>query len=42
MLKVDFYESGQGETIILEFPDGGLGLVDAHPSRSRARPEIEA
>lgn len=42
MLRVDFYESGQGETIIVGFPDGGLGIVDAHPSRSKMRPEIEA
>lgn len=42
MLTVDFYESGQGETILVRFPDGGLGVVDAHPSRSKLRPEIEA
>ncbi|MBI4662617.1 MAG: MBL fold metallo-hydrolase [Verrucomicrobia bacterium] len=41
MLAVDFYESGKGETIILTFPDGGLGIVDAHPSASKGRPKIE-
>ncbi len=40
MLKIDFYESGVGETIILTFPDGGLGIVDAHPSRGSLRPDI--
>ena len=40
MLKVDFYESGQGETILVRFPDGGVGVVDAHPSSSKLRPEI--
>jgi beta-lactamase superfamily II metal-dependent hydrolase len=41
MLRIDFYESGQGETILVRFPDGGIGVVDAHPSRSKLRPEIE-
>lgn len=41
MLTVDFYESGQGETILVRFPDGGVGVVDAHPSRSKLRPGIE-
>ncbi len=39
-LKIDFYESADGETIILEFPDGGLGVVDAHPSAQNSRPPI--
>ncbi len=39
-LKIDFYESADGETIILEFPDGGLGVVDAHPSAQNSRPSI--
>jgi len=39
-LKFDFYESGKGDTIIITFPDGGLGVVDAHPSRKTDRPEI--
>jgi hypothetical protein len=39
-LRVDFYESGDGETIIITFPGGGLGIVDAHPSPSRSRPDI--
>jgi beta-lactamase superfamily II metal-dependent hydrolase len=41
-LKIDFYESGNGETIILEFPDGGLGIVDAHPSAQNSRPPVLA
>lgn len=40
MLKIDFYESGDGETIVLTFPSGGIGIVDAHPSPSKSRPEI--
>ncbi|MEI8341243.1 MAG: hypothetical protein WCH43_06860, partial [Verrucomicrobiota bacterium] len=39
-LKLDFYESGQGDTIIITFPGGGLGVVDAHPSPTHSRPEI--
>jgi hypothetical protein len=39
-LKIDFYESSDGETIIIEFPDGGLGIVDAHPSATNSRPPI--
>jgi hypothetical protein len=39
-LTVDFYESSDGETIILEFPDGGIGVVDAHPSSEQTRPPI--
>jgi beta-lactamase superfamily II metal-dependent hydrolase len=39
-LKIDFFESANGETIIVEFPDGGLGIVDAHPSREQNRPPI--
>lgn len=31
-LKLDFFESGIGETILITFPDGRLGIVDAHPS----------
>jgi len=41
-LKIDFYESADGETIILEFPDGGIGVVDAHPSAQNSRPPILA
>jgi hypothetical protein len=40
MLKIDFYESGDGETIILTFPNGGMGIVDAHPSSFPGRPNI--
>src|SRR5437016_6343827 len=39
-LRVDFYESGIGETILVTFPSGGLGLIDAHPSSLATRPEI--
>ena len=41
-LRVDFYESGNGETIIITFPNGGLGIVDAHPSSQTNRPNIAA
>jgi len=40
-LRVDFYESGIGDTIIVTFPDGGIGIVDAHPSSETTRPAIE-
>ena len=40
MLKIDFYESGVGETILLTFPHGGMGIVDAHPSPTACRPGI--
>ena len=36
-LRVDFYESGKGDTIVITFPSGGVGLVDASPSTSRSR-----
>ncbi len=39
-LRLDFYESGVGDTIIVTFPSGGLGIVDAHPSRHAHRPGI--
>jgi len=39
-LRLDFYESGIGETIIITFPSGGLGIVDAHPSKYNHRPAI--
>jgi ribonuclease BN (tRNA processing enzyme) len=39
-LRLDFYESGVGETIVITFPSGGLGLVDAHPSQHSDRPNI--
>lgn len=31
-LTFSFFESGIGETILITFPDGSVGLVDAHPS----------
>ena len=40
MLTLDFYESAKGETIIVTFPDGKIGVVDAHPSASGSRPNI--
>jgi hypothetical protein len=39
-LRVDFYESGIGDTIIVTFPSGGVGIVDAHPSQDNNRPDI--
>ena len=40
MLRFDFHESGEGETIVITFPGGGVGVVDAHPSPTASRPEI--
>jgi hypothetical protein len=40
MLQLDFFESGVGETIVITFPDGTAGLVDAHPSTVKSRPPI--
>lgn len=40
MIKIDFYESGAGETTIVTFPSGGIGVIDAHPSQSLKRPDI--
>lgn len=40
-LTIDFFESGVGETIRITFPDGGIGIVDAHPSQSATRPPID-
>lgn len=39
-LKLDFYESGLGDTIVVTFPSGGVGVVDAHPSQHPHRPII--
>src|SRR5688572_15411482 len=39
-LKVDFYESGIGDTILNTFTYGGIGIVDAHPSQFSRRPDI--
>lgn len=39
-LRLDFYESGIGDTTVITFPNGGVGLVDAHPSPSNSRPDI--
>jgi hypothetical protein len=39
-LAIDFFESGVGETIRITFPDGGIGIVDAHPSQTGNRPPI--
>lgn len=39
-LRIDFYESGIGDTIIVTFPSGGIGVVDAHPSQHGHRPDI--
>jgi len=40
MLRLDFYESGIGETTIITFPEGGIGIVDAHPSPTSSRSSI--
>lgn len=39
-LRIDFYESGIGDTILITFPSGGIGIVDAHPSQHSQRPDI--
>jgi beta-lactamase superfamily II metal-dependent hydrolase len=39
-LRIDFYDSGVGDTIVITFPGGGLGLVDAHPATHSSRPGI--
>lgn len=39
-LRIDFYESGKGDTIVVTFPKGGVALVDAHPSPTKSRPGI--
>lgn len=39
-LKIDFLESGTGETILVRFPNGEVGIVDAHPSPWRTRPSL--
>lgn len=39
-LKIDFYESGIGDTTIVTFPSGGIAIVDAHPSQHDHRPDI--
>lgn len=40
MLKIDFYESGIGETTIITFPDDSIGILDAFPSDCSSRPDI--
>lgn len=40
MLKIDFYESGIGETTVITFPDGSIGILDAFPSDCVSRPDI--
>ena len=42
MLRLDFYESGKGETTVLTFPDGGHAIVDGHPSQLPDRPDLLA
>ena len=39
-IRIEFFESGKGETILIHFPDGGIGIVDAHPSPTASRPDI--
>jgi hypothetical protein len=40
-LRVDFFESGVGDTILVTFPSGDVGVVDAHPSSHSQRPAIQ-
>lgn len=40
-ITLEFYESGVGETIIITFPSGGIGIVDACPSPDNNRPTID-
>lgn len=42
MLRIDFYESGIGETTIITFPDNGIAVIDAYPSKMGSRPDISA
>jgi len=39
-LRIRFLESGVGETIVIELPDGRLAVVDAHPSTTHSRSDI--
>jgi beta-lactamase superfamily II metal-dependent hydrolase len=40
-LRIDFYESGKGETVVITFPSGKIGIIDAHPSSTASsRPDI--
>jgi ribonuclease BN (tRNA processing enzyme) len=39
-LRLDFYESGKGETILVTFPSGGMGVIDAHSSKYTHRPDV--
>lgn len=41
-LVITFAESGLGETIFIEFPNGQVGVVDSSPSKSRCRPSLAA
>ena len=40
VLRFRFLESGIGETIVIDFPDGQVGIVDAHPSPTESRPGL--
>lgn len=40
MLKIDFYESGKGETTVITFPDESIGIIDAFPSDCNSRQDI--
>lgn len=39
-LRITFYESGIGETIVIEFPNDTIGVVDAHPAGRSGRGDI--
>jgi beta-lactamase superfamily II metal-dependent hydrolase len=39
-LRIRFYESGIGETVLIEFPDQRLGVIDAFPPARSGRDDI--
>lgn len=39
-LTLDFYESSKGETTVITFPDNGIGIIDAYPSKEKSRDDI--
>lgn len=41
LLRFSFLESGKGETVLIDFPDGSVGVVDCCPSATACRPALE-
>jgi beta-lactamase superfamily II metal-dependent hydrolase len=39
-LRFTFLESGKGETVLIDFPDGTVGVVDCCPSATGCRPSL--